>query len=113
MAEFKEPDFMVAASDGKEYLGVWMQEVEMKNGGKFTKYSLKIQRPYTRKDGTEMMLWDIEDREITQLIECLFKAQGKIAAYKAAAAEAKKLQKEGAPEVISNPVSFESDDIAF
>lgn len=113
MAEYKEPDFMVAASDGKEYLGVWMEDIEMRSGGKFTKYTIKIQRPYTRKDGEIGYAWDIGEKEITQLIECLFKAQGKIAAYKAAAAEAKKLQKEGAPEVISNPVSLENDDLPF
>ena len=113
MADYKEADFMVKASDGKEYLGVWMDEIKMKNGGSFTKYKIKIQRPYTRNDGAEAIGWDIEDKEITQLIECLFKAQGKIAAYKEAAANAKKLQKEGAPEVISNPVSFDNDDIAF
>lgn len=113
MAEYKEPDFMVKASDGKEYLGVWMDEIKMKNGGSFTKYKIKIQRPYIRHDGAEAIGWDIEDKEITQLIECLFKAQGKIAAYKEAAAAAKKVNKEGLPEVISHPVKLEDDDLPF
>lgn len=65
MAEYKEADFMVKASDGKEYLGVWMQDIEMRSGGKFTKYTIKIQRPYTRKDGEIGYAWDIEEKEIT------------------------------------------------